>query len=59
MLNTPQDCNVVLYNKNYATQAGSSQNALFATGTSGQGTGFCHVAVSSANGGSFEVGASL
>ena len=50
-----QDCNLVLYNGNYLTQAPSYQNAVYATNTYSGYTGFCTGVVSSANGGSLKV----
>ena len=47
-----QDCNLVLYNGNYLTQGPSSAYAIFATGTSGQGSE-CRVTVN--NGYTFSV----
>ena len=45
----------MLYNGNYNTNGPAFAYAVFSTLTYGQGTGFCHALVTSANGGSFQV----
>lgn len=50
-----QDCNLVLYNGNYATSGAIGQNAIWSSGTFSQGTSPCALNVSGNAGGYFIV----
>ena len=52
----PQDCNAVLRNANFTAGAGAAPStAVYSTHTAGLGAGLCHLALTSAGGGSVQV----